>query len=146
VKLAVVMTAFALAAAGQTSTQTATQTELTALENQFFKAWQQKSTAAVEKNIAPEGVSWSEWGIFDKAKQIENQKAANANCTVKSWDLTDVRVITVSAESALVMYTANQNAVCGGSPAPSPVANSSLWVRRGGRWWNVYRASVFPKK
>jgi hypothetical protein len=136
-----VLLTFATAAA-----QTSPLAELTALENQFFSAWQSKSIAAVENNIASEGVSWSEWGIFDKAKQIENQKAANANCTVRSWELKDIRLVPVSADSAMILYTVNQDALCGGSAAPTPVANSSLWVKRGGRWVNVYRASVFPKR
>jgi hypothetical protein len=74
---------------------TSVEKQLTALENQFFSAWRNKSTSAVENNIAPDAVSWSEWGIFDKAKQIENQKAANANCTVRSWEFRDVRVVPV---------------------------------------------------
>jgi hypothetical protein len=137
--LALMLAAFSLPA------QTSLQSEITALENQFFSAWRDKNTDAVERNIAPEGVSWSEWGTFDKATQIENQKAANKNCTVHSWALKDVRMIAVSADSALLLYTADQDATCGGASAPTPVANSSLWVRRGGRWMNVYRASVFPK-
>jgi hypothetical protein len=125
--------------------QTSLEKELTALENQFFSAWRDKSLDAVERNIAPEGVSWSEWGVFDKATQIANQKAANQNCTVRSWEFKDIRTIPVSADSALILYSVNQDALCGGSAAPSPVANSSLWVKRSGKWLNVYRASVFPK-
>jgi len=125
--------------------QTPVEKELAAMERQFFTAWQSKSTDAVEKNIAPDGVSWSEWGIFDKAAQIANQKAANTNCTVRSFDFQNVRAIPVSRDSAMLLYTVVQDAICGGSPAPSPVSNSSLWVKRDGRWVNVYRASVFPK-
>ncbi len=116
------------------------------MERQFFSAWQAKSLEAVEKNVAAEGVSWSEWGIFDKAAQLANQKAANSNCTVGSFEMRDVRVLRVSGDSVMVLYTAHQDALCGGSAAPSPVANSSLWTKRGGRWVNVYRASVVPRK
>ncbi len=56
--------------------------QVVVLERQFFSAWQAKSLEAVEKNVAADGVLWSEWGIFDKAGQVANQKAANANCTV----------------------------------------------------------------
>jgi hypothetical protein len=116
------------------------------LERQFFSAWQAKSLEAVEKNIAPEGVQWSEWGTFDKAAQIANQKTSNANCTVRSFAMKDVRVMRVSKDSAMLLYTVDQDAPCGAGAAPSPVANSSLWVKRGGRWVNVYRASMLPKK
>jgi hypothetical protein len=126
--------------------QSSLEKELTAMERQFFTSWQNKNTEAVEKNIAPEGVSWSEWGVFDKATQIANQKMANANCTVQSFDFQDVRVIRISDDSAMLMYTVNQRAMCGSAPAPTPVANSSLWVKRDGRWVNVYRASVTPKR
>ena len=126
--------------------QTAPDKELIALETQFFAAWQNKSLDAVQKNIAAEGVQWSEWGTFDKAAQIANQKAGNNNCTVHSFELKDMRVLPVSADSAMLIYTVSQDATCGGSPAPTPVSNSSLWVKRRGHWLNVYRASVSPKR
>ena len=131
---------------GALGAQAGLQDDLLAMERQFFTAWQSKSLEAVEKNIAAEGVSWSEYGSFDKTAQIANQKAANANCNVAAFAFSDVRVIAVSANSAMLLYTVSQDAACGASKAPSPVANSSLWVKRAGRWQNVYRASVFPRK
>ena len=125
--------------------QNSLEKELVAMERQFFTAWQNKSTEAVEHNIAPEGVSWSEYGIFDKKAQIENQRSANRNCTVKSFEFKDVRVVAGSKSSVMLLYTVNQDALCGQTAAPTPVANSSLWVKREGRWMNLYRASVFPK-
>lgn len=142
IRLAALLILFASAASGA---QSLTE-QLVAMERQFFTAWQNKSLEAVERNIAPEGVSWSEWGIFDKPTQVANQRAANANCTVRSFEFKDVRVTQVSRDSAMILYTVNQDALCGGSAAPSPVSNSSLWVKRKGRWVNVYRASVFPKR
>jgi hypothetical protein len=136
---------FALAGA-LAAAESSLEREVVAMERQFFTAWQNKSTDAVEKNIAPEGISWSEWGVMDKAAQIANQKNANANCAVRSFSFENVRVIPVSRDSAMLLYTVNQDALCGTSPAPTPVSNSSLWVKRDGRWVNVYRASVFPRK
>ena len=121
------------------------QEDLLTLERQFFTAWQSRSLDAIEKNIASEGVSWSEFGIFGKAGQLSNQKAANANCTVHSFSFSDVRMIRVSRDSVMLLYTVAQDASCGASKAPSPVANSSLWVKRRGHWQNVYRASAMPR-
>ena len=125
--------------------QTPVEKEIVSMERQFFAAWQNKSLDAVENNIAAEGVSWSEWGTLDKAAQVANQKSANANCTVRSWDMKDIRLLAVSSDSFLLMYTASQDAQCGGSSAPTPVSNSSLWVWRNGSWMNLYRASVVPR-
>jgi hypothetical protein len=68
------------------------------------------------------------------------------NCAVRSFSFENIRVIPVSGDSAMLLYTVNQDALCGTSPAPTLVSNSSLWVKRDGRWINVYRASVFPRK
>lgn len=135
-----------LALACSLAAQVAPPKEIVSLEKQFFSAWQNKSLDAVEKNIAAEGVQWSEWGTFDKTAQITNQKAANANCTVRSWEMKDIRVIPAGRDSMMLIYTVSQDGVCGGSAAPTPVSNSSLWVRRKGRWLNVYRASVMPRQ
>lgn len=110
-----------LAACSVLYAQDSLEKELVAMERQFFTAWQNKSIEAVEKNIAPEGVSWSEHGIFDKAAQIANQAGANRNCTVKSFELKDVRVLPLTENSAMLLYTVNQHAACGSANAPTPV-------------------------
>ena len=37
------------------------------------------------------------FGTLDKAAQIANQKTANANCTVRSFELKEMRVVPVTA-------------------------------------------------
>jgi hypothetical protein len=122
---------------------------LLAIERGFFQGWKDKQMQPFENNIAPDAVAWGEYGPLDRASFLTAQKSAEKNCDVRSFALRDPRMVRVNSDVALLLYTADQDAVCGGAPAPTPVTCSSLYVRRDGRWINIYRAGVplksFPK-
>ena len=121
------------------------QDELAGYERHFFEAWQQKSLKPFEEQIAADGIAWGEFGLFDKATQLSNQKSAEANCEVRSFKLSGFRVVQVSKDAAFIFYTADQDALCGGQPVPTPMSNCSLYVKRKGRWQNVYRSGTQAK-
>lgn len=123
----------------------ALQDELSGYERHFFEAWQQKSLKPFEDQIAPDGVAWGEFGMFDKATQLNNQKSAEANCEVRNFKLRDFRVVQVAKDAAFIFYTADQDALCGGQPVPTPMSNCSLYVKRKGHWLNVYRSGTQAK-
>jgi hypothetical protein len=56
--------------------------------------------------------------------------------SVRGFDLTDVRMLAVSDEAALLLYRAEYERVDGREPEAMYV--SSLWCRRGDRWLNVF--------
>ena len=50
---------------------------------------------------------------------------------------TSAGVVALGADSAVLVYRAEQSTTCGGAPVPSPAWATSVYVYRGGRWLNV---------
>jgi hypothetical protein len=48
-----------------------------------------------------------------------------------------VKAARFDTNTVLLTYHAAQSTTCSGTPIPSPVWVSSLYVRRGGRWVNA---------
>lgn len=115
---------------------------LLAIEMQLFDGWKAKSLEPFEKNLAADALIFSGSGVFDRATQLEQQKGANARCTVSKITLLDPEARWLAPDAALLLYVLEQQATCGGSVVPSPLRNATLFARRGGRWWIVLRTSA----
>jgi len=115
---------------------------LLGIEQQLFDGWKAKRLEPFEENLAEDALVFSEYGVFDRATQLEQQKGANQRCTVGQVTLRDAEVRRISADTALLLYVVDQQAKCGGGSAPSPVRNATLYVRRNGRWQIVLRTSA----
>lgn len=54
-----------------------------------------------------------------------------------------MRFARVSGDTAMLVYRANQDTVCGTAAVPSPVLTTSVYVKRDGRWQNfLYEQNV----
>jgi hypothetical protein len=116
--------------------------ELLSIEQQIYDGWKAKSLRPVEEHLAPDALAFSQWGLFDRAAQVEQQKGANERCDVKSVRLHDAELHRVSADVVFLIYLVDQDAACGGGKAPSPIRNGTLYARRGGKWKIVLRTSA----
>jgi hypothetical protein len=54
---------------------------------------------------------------------------------VKSYELSDIKVTFFNSDSALLTYKGTQDGTCAGKTVPPSVWASSLYVRRGGKWY-----------
>jgi hypothetical protein len=120
--------------------------QIGALEWQFYEDWKGKSLAAFEKNLAPDSIAWGEYGAFDKKQQIEMQKGAEAHCEVRGFSLTNLATRRIAKDTVVLTYRVDQDALCGGHAVPTPLTNASVYVRRQGRWLNVFRAGLPVKE
>jgi hypothetical protein len=57
---------------------------------------------------------------------------------VRSYSVDQFKVALLDANTALVTYHAAQDTSCHDKPVPSPVWVSSLYLKRGDRWLNVF--------
>jgi hypothetical protein len=53
---------------------------------------------------------------------------------VRDYTVGDIDVLMLNADTAILTYSATQDATCGGAAEPSPVWASTVFVRRGGKW------------
>jgi hypothetical protein len=55
-------------------------------------------------------------------------------CEVKSYELSDLKVVFLNSSAALLTYKSTQDATCGGTQVPPAVWASSAYVMRSGKW------------
>ena len=65
-------------------------------------------------------------------------------CTVKSYRLDRFEMKRLNADTALLTYWEEQDTVCG-NQVPSPWV-SSLYMKRGDRWLNVFHQQTHIQK
>ncbi len=123
------------AAASPTPAAGPTQADLEAKERQVYDAIKAKNWDAFGALLTDDFTLVVADGIHNRAQTLE---------TIKKYDLTeytisDVRLVKVNAELAVVTYTMNEKSSYDGKPVPAkPYRSSSAWVSRGGKWLNAY--------
>ncbi len=120
---------------GKTDNKTdSVETYIIALERQGWEAWKNKDTAFFQTSLTDDALSVNAFGIFEKAEILEYY----GSCEVKSYSLDDFKFRMLDENSALITFTAAQDAVCGGEKNPSSVRATSVYVKRGGKWLNTF--------
>ena len=114
--------------------------ELISKEKRTWELYQSKDVKALAEltsedfyDIYPSGE------VVDKKRYLQDV----LEIEVKSYSLSDFKVIMLNEAAAIVVYKAQAHGVVKGRELKSEVAVTSGWARRGGRWLNVfYRESV----
>jgi hypothetical protein len=60
------------------------------------------------------------------------------NCIVKSYALDNIKVTMVNKDTALLTYRYSHDTICKGKQEPSPVWASTLFVKRGKSWLQMF--------
>ncbi|MHB8558419.1 MAG: nuclear transport factor 2 family protein [Candidatus Acidiferrales bacterium] len=116
--------------------------ELVAAEKEFWEAWKNKQPDRFAAAMADNAVFFGLYGVTGKAESVAEQRDSVKTCNVKSYDLTNPRVIPIDANAAILLYDAEQHAVCGGQAVRPFMHGESVYARRNGRWINLLRSEV----
>jgi hypothetical protein len=111
----------------------ASQKLIISTERKLWTAWKNGDTKPFWTYLSADSVMIRNSGVAKKKaalKELEDLK-----CEVKSFELSDFNVSWITGDTALLTYKATQDATCGGQATPTAVWASSLYVRRGGKWW-----------
>jgi hypothetical protein len=144
--IAVASFAFAplLLAQGAKTDKAAIKETLTRLEKQSWEAWKNHDGKFFNEFLSDDHVEMGFQGPNDKATVVKG--VASGACSVKSYTVDKFEVAMLDTNTALLTYHAAQDTTCGGKAVPSPVWASSLFMKRGDRWYNVlYQQSPAPK-
>jgi hypothetical protein len=126
------------------STDPALQETLVALEKRSWEAWKNRDGKFFQDFLSDDHVEVGFGGVIRKAAVVAG--VGSPACVVRSYAVDRFRLTSFDSNTAVLTYHAEQDTTCGGNPVPSPVWVSSLYVRRGGRWWNaVYQQSQTRK-
>jgi hypothetical protein len=104
------------------------------LEKQGWEAVKTKDYKTYVRSLAEDFVDVLPDGIITKS---EEEKAIH-QLTVYDYKLERLRVVHFAPDVTLLVYKATQKATFSGQPLATPTWVSSLWMKRNGRWLNVF--------
>jgi hypothetical protein len=113
----------------------ALQEELVAREKASWEAWKNRDGKFFRDFLSDDHVEIGFNGIANKATVVAG--VGSPVCTVRTYVVDRFELQVFDANTALLTYYADQDTVCGGNAVPAPVWVASLYVRRGGKWWNA---------
>ncbi len=116
--------------------------ELLAAERVFWEAWKNKQPDRFASAMADDAVFFGLYVTTGKAESVAEQRDAVKSCQVASYALTNPRVISIDANAAILLYDAEQHAICGGQPVHPYMHGESVYALRHGRWINLLRSEV----
>ncbi len=102
-------------------------------EKKLWEAWKTKDMKVFKANLSADSLSVGESGVATKADALKEMESMS--CEVKSYALSDIKVMFMNNDAALITDKATQDATCGGQAVPAAVWASSAYVKRGGRWY-----------
>src|SRR5258708_32019312 len=91
------------------------QKSLVATEKKLWEAWKNKDPKPFKTTLAADSVMIGEQGIADKATAI---KGITADCTVKSYSLSDFKLSMANSSVGVLTYKATIDATCSGNSVP----------------------------
>jgi Domain of unknown function (DUF4440) len=106
---------------------------LPGMEKALWEAWSKGDTATFDKHMTENTVNVNAGGI-EIGKKAALAELSSGACKVASYSVGDITVTMASDSTAILTYTANQDATCEGHKLPGKVNVSSVWVKQGGKW------------
>jgi uncharacterized protein (TIGR02246 family) len=108
--------------------------ELVAVEKASWKAYQDHDGKAYGDTLTDESVVITASGDVLAGKQKIVADASSTSCTLKSFDLADIKFRQLSPDSAILSYNLTQDFTCEGKKMPAKALATSVYVRHGGKW------------
>jgi hypothetical protein len=105
-------------------------------EKQSWEAWKNRNAQFFKEFLSDDHVEVGFFGLANKEQVLAT--VATSACTVRNYTVDQFKVTLLDANTALLTYHAAQETTCHDKAVPSPVWVSSLYVRRAGRWLNVF--------
>lgn len=145
--LCLTLAAFAaLAAAPPRADDAGLAAQLIALEKQSWVAWQKQDASFWRSFLSDDHVELDMGAGAVGKKEVIGAIEAHA-CTVAGYTVDHFTMRRLDADTALLIYRAEQDTSCGGHKVPAPVWATTLYERRGGRWVNAYYSQTpIPKR
>lgn len=106
---------------------------LASIEKSLWQGWADHDIAPFEANLAANSVQIGGWGMVS-GKEAIVEGIGSGDCEVEGFSFSDWKAHEVNDHTAILTYTANQNAVCGGQKSPEKVYVSAVYVHEGDQW------------
>jgi ketosteroid isomerase-like protein len=114
-----------------------TKDALMTLEKQGWDAWKSGDmTAYYNETVSDKYTGFNSGKRVDKAAALAATKADR--CDVKSYSVSDDQMNMIGSDVAVLSFKAAQDGTCAGKKIPAEVWSTSVYVREGDKWKNVY--------
>lgn len=125
------------AANGQVTTSESDEIKehLIKLEKQSWEAWKSRDGKFFQNFLSDDHVEVGFGGLANKAEVVAF--VGSPVCAVKGYKLDHFEIKMLDKDTALLTYWEEQDTVCN-KPVPSPCWVSSLYMKRGDKWLNVF--------
>jgi hypothetical protein len=120
--------------------------QLLTVEQQFWESWKNGEPQVFQELMTGDAVFFGQYGVGSKSEVLQEQKESVGACKVESYLLTNPRAVTIDDSAAILLYEAEQHATCGGAIVQPFMHGSSVYVKRAGKWLNLYRSEVPPAR
>ena len=114
------------------------------LEKASWEAWKNRDGKFFQRFLSDDHVEVGFGGITNKATVVAG--VSSKICEVKSYAVDRFELHKFDAKTALLTYHAAQDTRCAGNAVTSPVWVSSLYVKRGNRWFNAFYQQTQTRK
>lgn len=132
-----------LTAIAEPTDEAAVKEQLVKLEKQSWEAWKNRDGKFFQDFLADDHVEVTFGGVISKKDVVPF--VGSSACTVKSYKLDHFEMKMFDKNTALLTYWEEQDTVCQ-NQVPSPCWVSSLYIKRGDKWLNVfYQQTAIPK-
>jgi hypothetical protein len=122
--------------ASAAAAQSTTEQKLIDLETQSWASWQKMDADFWDRFLSDDHIEISGYvGATGKKDVIGGIRSKV--CHVASYKVDHFTFRQLDAQTAVLVYRAQQDTTCGEIKVPSPVWATSLYQLRGGRWQNV---------
>lgn len=118
--------------------------QLVKLEKQSWKAWKDHDGKFFENFLSDDHVELGFGGASDKKQVVAG--VASGECEVRDYSLDSFALRMLGREAAILTYHETQETTCHGIAVPSPCWVSSLYMKRDGRWLNVFYQQTQARK
>lgn len=109
--------------------------KIISLEKQGWEAIKKKDWNALGGIMTEDFVEVGEMGIRGKSEALQDLKA---NLILTEYAMEQVKVLELSKDAALLAYQLVQKGSYKGQDLPSKIICSAAYVRRGGKWLNIF--------
>lgn len=116
-------------------TKAQSQKIIIATERKLWEGWKNKDLKPFKTYLSADSLLIGDAGVANKTEALK--ELDSVSCDVKSYELSDIKVLFLNSDAALLTYKATQDGTCGGQAVPPTVWASSAFVRRGGKWFEA---------
>ena len=118
-----------------TSNEDKLKEQILALDIAAWNAWKNKDVKYFKANTTETFQSGGAYGFMTKAEMITT---SFVDCTVRSFSLEDVKLVSINKKTVVLTYVAKQDAECGGEKLDPKVRAAVTYVKQGGKWLEAF--------